>query len=455
MRGKLLDFSSVLRFAGMPVSIPELIEAGHVLGEYYPQPTIQDKEAMRLLLMSCLLKEEKYRSIFQYQFERWWDRWFGSTIGELPLSQVSSLLGEAVRAGETDTIEQLLDNAASQIRAQINNGEGDWVGEGEGQGGNGGPLQRWSTNRSVYERLKSILNFEQIYQEIEAADDLGLWERNHALRTTQQAEAILRKAAFSHTPPRKQTPREEGDISEISISRATFTQIQQMKLLVPDIVRKLSHRKKYKEDSYRGILQFRKTMRHSLAQGGIPIELFFKRKAPKRERIALLCDLSGSMELFSGFALQLAHSFSSQFAGVRCFGFISDIDEITRFVSSHDFPHSMKGIYAECNFVSGTDNSDYGHVFRRFQEKFLTDLGRSTSVLMIGDARTNGTEPGLEALTAIRLGVKELHWLNPEPKNSWDYGDSMMGKYKNYCDSVHPIHSVKDLAAFIANLKSK
>jgi uncharacterized protein with von Willebrand factor type A (vWA) domain len=463
MRGKLIDLCSALRFDGTAISIPELLVAGDILSRYYPSPAANDKESIRLILMSCLIKDEAAVPVFKVQFERWWARWFGADEQDVPLTSHITSLQEAILQGNHDNVERLFESAAHHMRILVTNGNGsgDMIGEGQGEGrgegGEGGPLERWSTNRIVYERLRRLLEMEQFHQDLKNDQEKGIWQRAHALRSLNRAEAALRKASFSDPlSPRRHVyrPRNE-DVTDIDISRASFTQIQKMKLLVPSIVRKLSHRKKYKQDGRRGILQFRKTMRSSLSHGGIPVELLFKRKTPKRERIALLCDLSGSVEQFSSFALQLAHSFSSQFAGVRCFGFISDIDEITRYVSSYDFPKSMKGLYANCSFVSGTDNSNYGHVFQQFVHKYLTDIGRSTSVLILGDARTNGKDPGLEAFLTLRSGVKEVHWLNPESKESWNYGDSVMTKYIDLCDSVHHIRTVNDLASFIADLQTK
>ena len=458
MRGKLIDLCSALRFEGTAISIPELLEAGNILSKYYSSPTVTDKESIRLILMSCLIKDEATVPVFKVQFERWWARWFGTDEQDIPLTRHITSLQEAILQGNQDTVERLLESAAHQMRTMVTNGtgSGDMPGQGEG-GGEGGPLERWSTNRVVYERLRRLLELEQFHQDVTQDQESGIWQRAHALRSLNRAEAALRRASFSDPLSKRRhvyRPRNE-DVTNIDISRASFTQIQKMKLLVPSIVRKLSHRKKYKQDGRRGILQFRKTMRSSLSHGGIPVELLFKRKTPKRERIALLCDLSGSVEQFSSFALQLAHSFSSQFAGVRCFGFISDIDEITRYVSSYDFPKSMKGLYANCSFVSGTDNSNYGHVFEQFVQKYLKDIGRSTSVLILGDARTNGRDPGLDAFRTLRSGVKEVHWLNPEARDSWNYGDSVMTKYIDLCDSVHHIRTVNDLASFIADLQTK
>src|SRR5699024_1558163 len=109
------------------------------------------------------------------------------------------------------------------------------------------------------------------------------------------------------------------------------------------------------------------------------------------------------------------------------------------FVSRDDFPHSMKGLYAESELILGTQNSNYGQVFQQFVRKHLTSLPRSSSVLILGDARNNLNDPGLESLREIRNWVKNIYWLNPEPISSWGAGDSEMRQYAQFCESSHHI----------------
>ncbi|WP_077213153.1 VWA domain-containing protein [Bacillus dakarensis] len=466
MRGKLIDLSSSLRYKGVPVSIPESIEAANLLS-LYDNPNESNKEEIRMVLFSCMLKSEKDLPIFKNQFEEWWIRWFGVRKEEerIPLNALTKSLHKAIYRGDRKSIENTVHNAVQQGR--MSNSED---GDGEGESGNSGqsqsrqgngvsPIQSPQSDRQLYDRLRNILQLDRLTMEVEQDQEMGMWQRTNTRNSIKKAEAELRKLIFNAPPVNSKSrnimvaQETEEDISDISIARANFVELKKMEELVPEIVRKLSHRRHYIKDDQRGILQFRKTMRSSLRNGGIPMEIVFKRKAPKRERIALLCDLSLSVENFSVFSLQLAHCFSSQFAGVRSFGFISDIDDITWHVSRSDFRQSLPELYRDSKLVSHTSNSDYGNVLRSFVRKYLPEMGQSTTVLVVGDARSNGSDPAISEMKNIRSQVKEIHWLNPEPVSSWGTGDSVIRHYEKYCDSVNHIRTVKDLAVFLADLQ--
>ncbi|PWA13450.1 hypothetical protein DCC39_00740 [Pueribacillus theae] len=465
MRGKLVDLCSSLRLSGVPVSIPESLEAASVVTDL-EKGNVEDRETIRLFLQATMLKDEKKASLFNEQFERWWMRWYGASKSGYTLPDILQSLEKSILKGDKEEIEQLFNMAIDRFKSSAGEGGSgispDKEHGAEGIGHQSNPLKRFTDRRALYYDLRKLLNFEELSHKIAQDADMSLWHQQNAKDSLNQAEAFLRKTVFNsgyssgdrnvwRIRTRIQEKRE--DVSDLSISKATFTQFKKMQEIVPDIVRKLSYRKKYKDHDQKGILQLRKTMRSSLSNGGVPIDVIFKRKTPKKERIAILCDLSGSVEIFSQFALQLANCFSSQFAGVKCYGFISDIDDITRFVSREDFPHSMKGLYSESNLVLGSGNSDYGQVFGQFVEKHLPELARSSSVLILGDARNNGRDPGLDAFKAIRNWVKKVYWLNPEPTSSWGSGDSVMSQYAELCDSAHYIESVNDLAKFLVSLR--
>lgn len=450
MRGKLIDLVSALRFEGVPVALTEAIEAAELLASG-PTPSAATKETIRLMLLPCLVKDSRYLTVFHEQFERWWARWYADLDLDLSLEEIAESVRSAIYRGDREHAEKMIQIAVSFMRQNM---------QGDGLVDPRSPLARPTMNRELYDQLRDALRLDQLNLNISGDMQMGQWHRQSALNTLNKTEAALRKIVFHDSTSAIKTVQRimdlaEDDIADISISKATYTQLQKMQEMVPEIVRQLSHRRRYQESSRSGTLLFRKTMRSSLSNGGVPLELTFRRKAPKRERIAVLCDLSGSVERFSMFTLQLANCFSTQFAGVRCYGFISNIDDITRFVSRSDFPYSLKGMYSEANLVMGTPNSHYGQVFQEFVRKFMGDLGRNTAVLILGDARNNSQDPGLEAFRTLRSWVKEIHWLNPEPKESWAFGDSVMYQYMEMCDSAHHIRSVSDLARFMASLRDR
>jgi uncharacterized protein with von Willebrand factor type A (vWA) domain len=91
-------------------------------------------------------------------------------------------------------------------------------------------------------------------------------------------------------------------------------------------------------------------------------------------------------------------------------------------------------------------NSNYGHAFKQFQSTWLGAVNRRTTVIIIGDGRTNYNPPNAWALQEIKRRCRRLLWLCPEDKASWGFGDSEMPLYARYCHRVEAVRSVDDLA---------
>ena len=73
---------------------------------------------------------------------------------------------------------------------------------------------------------------------------------------------------------------------------------------------------------------------------------------------------------------------------------------------------------------------------------------RST-VIVLGDARTNGREPHAAIFGRIAEHAGRTFWLNPEPRLYWNYGDSVMAAYEPYCDGVFECWTTKQLETFV------
>ena len=96
--------------------------------------------------------------------------------------------------------------------------------------------------------------------------------------------------------------------------------------------------------------------------------------------------------------------------------------------------------------------SDYGNALSGFAERFATQLTRRTTVLVLGDARNNDLDPQSAALATVRRAAGAVHWLNPEPRDSWNTGDSVISEYAPHCDTVVECRTVRDLRAFTERL---
>ena len=61
------------------------------------------------------------------------------------------------------------------------------------------------------------------------------------------------------------------------------------------------------------------------------------------------------------------------------------------------------------------------------------DLHPRATVIVLGDARTNGRDPRADIFAQIAARAGRTFWLNPEPRLYWNYGDSVIAAYEQYC----------------------
>ena len=82
----------------------------------------------------------------------------------------------------------------------------------------------------------------------------------------------------------------------------------------------------------------------------------------------------------------------------------------------------------------------------------MADINRVTTVIILGDARNNNTDPRLDLLAEIRSKCRQLIWLNPENQRSWGTGDSEMPGVIRNCDVAAECSTLKQLERVINDL---
>ncbi|HJZ36916.1 MAG TPA: VWA domain-containing protein [Solirubrobacterales bacterium] len=194
----------------------------------------------------------------------------------------------------------------------------------------------------------------------------------------------------------------------------------------------------------------RRTMRASLETGGVPMHLRYKPKRPRRPEIYVLCDVSTSVTSASVFFLSVLHALHDSFRKLRSFVFIERISEVTDvFEHERDFAVVAQKISSEGGVADISGYTDYGRVWLEFLTEISEDLDPRSTVIVLGDARTNGREPHAEVFARISERAGRLFWLNPEPKLYWNYGDSVMSSYERYCDGTFECWTTRHLENFV------
>ncbi len=178
----------------------------------------------------------------------------------------------------------------------------------------------------------------------------------------------------------------------------------------------------------------RRTMRASLQTGGVPVELKYRPRRPRRPEIFVLCDVSTSVTSASTFFLSVLHALHDSFRKLRSFVFIERISEVTEvFERERDFRAASEAVSKDAGVADISGYTDYGRVWTEFLALIEDELHPRATVIVLGDARTNGRPPRDDVFAAITARAGRTFWLNPEPRLYWNYGDSVIAAYEQHC----------------------
>lgn len=193
-----------------------------------------------------------------------------------------------------------------------------------------------------------------------------------------------------------------------------------------------------------GVIDPHRTLRGALRTGGVPLRLFRRNKRRDRPRIVLLCDVSDSVRAASSFMLELVYAAHDLFDRTRSFVFVSDIRETSEVFERLPAVDALREVQSSA-LSSANANSNYGRALRAFVRREIGRLDRRTTLVVLGDGRTNFQDDGAEVLRELRDRVKALYWFCPEARSTWGVGDSAMLRYERYCSKVLEVRTARDL----------
>lgn len=186
------------------------------------------------------------------------------------------------------------------------------------------------------------------------------------------------------------------------------------------------------------------TLRRALRTSGVPVRPSYRRRRPPRPKLLLLCDLSDSVRPAAAFLLDFVYAAHELFSGTRSFLFVSDLAEVTRLFEGAS-PDSAIARISGGSALGAGHNSNYGRALRTFETHHIGTLDRRTTVVILGDGRSNYFDPAAEVLNRIRRRARSLVWLATEPRGQWGQGDSAMATYAPRCSAVLEVACVADL----------
>lgn len=206
--------------------------------------------------------------------------------------------------------------------------------------------------------------------------------------------ARLRKTDFSKI----------GEIDSAYLETLALRLWQQMSLRL---------KRKMKKATTKGQIDLRRTIRGSISNGGDPIQLKKKNRKPRKQRLIILLDVSGSMDKYSFFLLRFICALHTHFESIEAFIFSTNLIRITEYLYSKNLAFTLAVLSQKAdNWSSGTK---IGACLKEFNETFAKRIlnGHSTTIIL-SDGLDTGTPDLLELeLKKIKLRTRQLIWLNP------------------------------------------
>lgn len=228
-----------------------------------------------------------------------------------------------------------------------------------------------------------------------------------------------------------------------SIERRDF---ERMHRLVRRMAKKLATRyARRRKLTKRGVLDVRRTLRRNMAHDGIPFETIWKQTKIEKPRIVVICDVSQSVAAAARFLLLFLYSLNEVIATLRSYAFSSHLIEISDILNNKSVEEAIPEVLEKIGFRS----TDYGRALQDFEELHMDALDRHTTVIILGDGRSNDTDPRMDLMRQVHDRSKSVIWLNPEPEPFWGTGDSEMHRYRTFCHVAKTCSTVQDLERII------
>jgi uncharacterized protein with von Willebrand factor type A (vWA) domain len=466
---RMVMFVQALRRAEVPVSTAESVDAVRAIGII----DLLDRDGLRATLAATLCKRPAYRQTFDGLFELYFPARLGDGLTTSD-EELSALDGDALGIDPEDIPEDATDEEMrallrdALLRALLD-GDPDLIkrlareavrrlGRVQAQPGR----QTWFAYKVLRAMSPDTLIAPLLDLMLQGAEKGGLAEK--VARTTI-AERIKAFEQAVESEVRRRVAEERGIeavektavkplADQVDFLRASRADLAELKREVYPLARRLATRLTAKRrHGESGRLDFRRTVRASLGYGGVPLETHWKPRKPHKPELVVLCDVSGSVSSFAHFTLLLTHALREQFAKVRAFAFIDTTDEVTRFFGPDaDLADVMTRVQNEADVVWLDGHSDYGHAFEIFEERYPDAVGPKTSLLILGDARTNHRHPGTDTLRRVSQMARHTYWLNPEPRSYWGGGDSATWSYEPLVDEMVECRNAAQLSEFVERI---
>ncbi len=250
-------------------------------------------------------------------------------------------------------------------------------------------------------------------------------------------EHVLSRVALS-------APRPATTLLETPFAALDAGQAEEVRRAVRELAARLSGGSRVRRRrARRGRFDARRTLRAAARTGGAPMWLARRDTRRERPKLMVLADVSASVRPAAAFLLELTAALHELFERTRSFVFVSEVAETTA-LFAEEGPAAIGGVLSGA--VTPLDrDSNYGRALARFDALAGAELDRGTTVVIVGDGRTNYGDPRADLVARLRERARHVLWLCPEPRARWGSADSAMPAYAQAAHQVLQASCAADL----------
>ncbi|MDH6605556.1 uncharacterized protein with von Willebrand factor type A (vWA) domain [Streptomyces sp. SAI-208] len=440
---RLTSLVGALRAHGVRIGTGETVDAAQAVEAL----GLSDRELLREGLAATLLHSTAQRQVFDPAFDLYFPRGVGAPgTGPADREELRERLARALATNDETLMARL---AAEAV-------------DGFGGYGNSPSSDGWSSYQTL-DRLRPQTLLARVRDDVRGRQGMsGFTDRLLEDEIRRRIEAF-RALVAAEARRRVAERRDRDEIARRAVAPTTDRvdflfagkdRLAELRRTVQPLARKLATRlAARRRRAARGSIDLRRTLRGSLSTGGMPMKPVLRRRRPARPELVLLCDVSGSVSGFSDFTMLLVQALHDQFGKVRVFAFVNRLDEVTPLLRHGAADPEGLGarIRAEATLTGWHGSSDYGVALGEFASLYGDALSPRTTVFVLGDARTNMSDPNLPAVREITERARRVYWLNPEARAQWGTGDSAAYEYAELVE-MHECRNVRQLSALVGRL---
>ncbi len=466
----IADFIRVLRAADIQVSPAEAIDAAAVIDAV----GMRDRSLLKYALSHSLAKTETEKLAFDECFESYF-------LPPEPRPTTSDPQQDAAEDNQQDQPQD--DDAGEQQGDDESNSQASAEASAEAGAQDGPPASltdmleandqaalqaamaeaasaagvseaRLFTQKGMFSRrIIEQMGLQELNRDIHEAEGGGDGERADKLKQgraqlLEDIQDFVERQIAMRTKNAGRLLREDA-LSRIRLSNLDRSDMKIMRNLIRRLAKRLASRHaRRRKKSRRGMLDVRRTLRRNLSFDGNLFELAWRRTKVERPKLIVLCDVSGSVAAVSRFFLMFLYSLDEVMPRTRSFVFSNRAGEISDLMREVDVDEVMEQALRQY----GGGSTDYGMAMQDLAEATLDKIDHRTTVMVLGDARSNYGDPGHLVLKEIHQRARRVIWLNPEAEAVWDSGDSEMRRLGAYCTQVKMCNSIRHVERVLDDL---